>query len=148
METTDFKKRFHEIALANGFQSFFGAWLKESDESVVALILRKSNFSRLYYLRIKVNLKNAFGQVFEKNKEWVKHDVAHIMTGPGQEYVAAFDLENKMEESERTDKLKLLFVNEINKLSDKVLTRTGIIDLHKNDNLCLLPAVKEELGLN
>lgn len=148
METTDFKKKFHEIASANGFQSVFGAWFKESDESVVALILRKSNFSRLYYLRIKVNLKNAFGQVFEKNKECVKHDVADIMTGPGQEYAAAFDLENKMGEIERIDELELLFANEINKLTDKVLTRAGIIDLYKKDNLFLLPAIKQELGLN
>ena len=69
METKDFKKIFNEIALENGFQNIFGAWFKESNESVVALILRKSNFSRLYYLRIKVNLKSAFGQVFEKDKE-------------------------------------------------------------------------------
>jgi len=148
METVDFKKKFNEIAVANGFQSVFGAWFKESDESVVALILRKSDFSRLYYLRIKVNLKNAFGQKFEKNKEWVKHDIAHVMTGPGQEYAAALDLENKIGEIERIDKLEQLFANEINKLTDKVLTRTGIIDLHNNDNLFLLPAIKKELGLN
>lgn len=148
METKDFKKVFNEIAIENGFQSIFGAWFKESDESVIALILRKSNFSRLYYLRIKVNLKSAFGQVYEMDKEWVKHDIADIMLGPSPEYVDLFDLEKGIKDNGRIENLSRLFSNEINSLTEKVLTREGIIELHKKGDLFLLPAVKQELGLN
>jgi hypothetical protein len=148
MDTKNFKKVFNDIALDNGFQNNFGAWFKESDETVIALILRKSNFSRLYYLRIKVNLKHAYGQRFNKDKEWVKHDVADLMLGIGKEYDDLFDLEKEIKEEERVERLGELFSNVINQMTDKALTRNGIIELYKRNDLFLLPAVKKELGLN
>ena len=96
METKEFKRIFSDIAIRNGFKTFHGAWVKESDDCFLALILRKSNFSKLYYLRIKVNLKSAFGQVFENGKEWVQHDIAHVMLGIDRQLDKVFDLENKM----------------------------------------------------
>jgi hypothetical protein len=148
MDTKDFKEIFNDIALKNGFQNNFGSWFKESDETVIALILRKSNFSRLYYLRIKVNLKYAYGQTFKTDKEWVKHDVADVMLGIGKEYDDLFDLEKEIKERERVERLGELFSNVINQMTDKALTRNGIIELHKRNDLFLLPAVKKELGLN
>lgn len=91
MDTKEFKKTFNRLALDNGFESDFGAWFKESDEVILALILRKSSYSKLYYLRIKLNLKSAFGKTFQREKEWIKHDVAHIMQGPSAEFTDIFD---------------------------------------------------------
>ena len=77
----------------------------------------------------------------------MKHDIAHIMLGPSQEYVDLFDLEKEVKDTQRIENLGRLFSNEINRLTEKALTREGIIELHKKDDLFLLPAVKQELGL-
>lgn len=147
MDTKEFKETFNSIALNNGFESDFGAWFKESEEVILALILRKSNYSKLYYLRIKLNLKNAFGQTFQREKEWVKHDVAHIMCGPSNEFMEIFDLENQLKDLERKQKMENLFLTNIKPMTSKILTRRGIIELHKGEDLFLLPAVKNELGI-
>ena len=147
MDTKGFKKTFNRLALDNGFESDFGAWFKESDEVILALILRKSSYSKLYYLRINLNLKSAFGKTFQREKEWIKHDVAHIMQGPSAEFTGIFDLENQLTDLERTQKMEKLFSTYINQLTNKILTRTGIIELNKTEDFFLLPAVKTELGI-
>ena len=147
MDTKEFKKTFNSIALNNGFENDFGAWFKESDDVILALILRKSSYSKLYHLRIKLNFKNAFGQTFQREKEWVKHDIAHILSGPSIEFTDLFDLENQLTDLERTHKLEKLFLTVIIPLINKLLTRNGIIDLNKTGQLFLLPAIKEELGI-
>lgn len=147
MDTKEFKKAFNDFALKNGFATEFGAWFKESEECVLALILRKSSYSKLYYLRIKVSFKQAYGRTFKKEKDWVKHDVADIMQGPSNDFQDLFDLENNLTDRQRLEKMAKLFLNHINPLTNKILTREGIIALHNTEDLFLLPAVKEELGL-
>ncbi|MCB0380681.1 MAG: hypothetical protein KDD24_05440, partial [Flavobacteriales bacterium] len=80
-------------------------------------------------------------------KEWIKHDVAHIMQGPSAEFTDIFDLENQMTDLERTQKMEKLFSTYINPLTNKILTRTGIIELNITEDFFLLPAVKTELGI-
>lgn len=147
MDTKEFKNNFNRIALQSGFKSEFGAWFKESDECVLTLILRKSSYSKLYYLRIKLNLKDAFGQIFQREKEWVKHDVANVMIGPSKEFTEIFDLENDLTDHSRIEKMEELFLTEIIPLTNKILTRKGIIELNTSGQLFLLPAVKDELNL-
>ncbi len=146
METKDFKKSFDDTATANGFEKQFGAWFKESTECIVCLILRKSNFSKLYYLRIKVNFRHAYGLEFEKNKEWVKHDIADILVGPSREFDDLFDLEKEMPKDDRLKLMERLFGTDIHRLTEKLLYRDGIIELYKAGQIFLLPAVKLELG--
>ena len=134
------------MAIANGFERHFGAWFKESTESILVLILVKSNFSRLYYLGIKVNLRHAFGREFEKNKEWVKHDIANVLVGPSKEFDDLFDLEKEMPKDDRLKLMDRLFRTDIQRLTEKLLSREGIIELYKTGQIFLLPAVKVELG--
>lgn len=148
MDTKDFKKAFNEIATRHSFENLFGAWFKESSECILALILVKSDYSKLYYLRIKVNLKNAFGHTFKKEKEWVKHDIAHVMLGPGKEFADLFDLEKQMDDSERFKNLEVLFSTNIHRLVENALSRDGLIELYKTGDIFLLPAIKTELGVN
>ncbi len=148
METKDFKESFDDLAIAHGFERQFGAWFKESTECILGLILVKSNFSRLYYLRIKVNLRHAFGREFEKNKEWVKHDIANILVGPSKEFDDLFDLEKEMSKDDRTKLMERLFSTDIQCLTEKLLYRDGIIELYKTGQIFLLPAIKVELGTN
>ena len=148
MGTKEFKKSFNAIAIQNGFKSFFGAWIKESEDCFLALILRKSNFSKLYYLRIKVNLKSAFGQVFENNKEWIQHDIAHIMLGTDKQFEKVFDLENKMSEFDRREQMEKMFKTNINRLADKASTRQGLAELHKSNEAFPWGPVKQELGVD
>ena len=146
METKDFKKAFDDIAIANGFEKHFGAWFKESTDCILGLILVKSNFSRLYYLRIKVNLRHAYGREFEKNKEWVKHDIADILVGPSKEFDNLFDLEKEISKDDRLKLMERFFRTDIQRLTEKLLHRDGIIELYKTGQIFLLPAVKVELG--
>ena len=130
MDTKNFKERFNEIAIRHGFENLFGAWFKESSECVLALILVKSNYSKTYYLRIKVNLTNAYGRNFKKEKKWVNHDLADVVVGPGKEFADLFDLGKQMDDSERVRRLETLFATKLNTLVDKALSRDGLTELY------------------
>jgi hypothetical protein len=141
----DFKILFNDFALNYGFSNKFGAWFKESDECIVALILRKSNYSNLHYLRIKVDLKNMFHENSEVNKEWVKHDIADVLYEMGKNFNSLFDLENPIDDAVRTQKLELLFIEFLSPLVAKMLSINGLLDLNQKGIIFLLPIVKEGL---
>jgi len=148
MDSQEFKKVFSEIAIRHGFEQSFGALFKESNDCILALILRKSDYSNLYYLRIKVNLRSAFGKSFVKNKEWVKHDIAHIILGVGNQYDDLFDLERLIDDLSRKRKIEELFIKDIIPLTENALSIRGLINSHNKGEVLLVPAIKAELGLN
>jgi hypothetical protein len=147
MEAKDFKKLFTEIAKKNGLVNEINALFKESDFALIALILRKSSYSKLFYLRIKVKLKTP-GELFQEKKEWVKHDVSDILLGAEAKFNALFDLENQISDSERLNGLEDLFNTNLNELIKKTLDRDGLIELYKSGKLILQPAAKLKLGVN
>ena len=62
-----------------------------------------------------------------------------------KQFDAALDLEQQMEDVERTQSLESLFQDFVVSFSEKALTMQGIEELVRNEELYLLPAVKEEL---
>jgi len=61
----------------------------------------------LLYITVGGN-RPTFGREFDKNKEWVKHDIANILVGQSKEFDDLFDLEKEMP---KNDRLKLLWVD-------------------------------------
>ncbi len=147
MEIKELKNIVDSNATKNGFEKLFGAWFKESSETIIALILVKSNYSQTYYLRIKVNLKKAFGQTYTKDKDWVKHDIAHVLLQPDKKYNNYFDLTNTIKDLDRKEKIEELFFESIVPMTNLALTRQGLIELNKQGKLILFNTVKNELGI-
>ncbi len=99
----------------------------------------------LLYITVGRN-RPTYGREFDKNKEWVKHDIANILVGPSKEFDDLFDLEKEMPKDDRLKLMGRLFRTDIQQLTEKLLSREGIIELYKTGQIFLLPAVKVELG--
>ncbi len=146
MDSKEFKKKFDNMAIVNGFEKAFGGWFKESSECITVLDLQKSNFGVYYELNIKIFIQDLFSKKYIKSKELVKKDPGHIFTRQPNNYKDLLDFDISMSDMQREDKLKCLFGEFIVPFTNKALTRTGIKELAQLGEITLLPAVKEELA--
>lgn len=144
METESFKNLFDVTAQTNGYEKAFGSWFKESTECIVVLELQRSNFSKLYYLHIKVFVQGLFRKIYLKNKEIAKNSMGHINGGSTIKEKDIFDLEVQISEEERKLKLEKYFADNIIPFTDQVLTKSGIQEMIRKGTF-VTPAVKEEL---
>ncbi|MDE3046707.1 MAG: DUF4304 domain-containing protein [Verrucomicrobiota bacterium] len=144
MDNKIFKKIFDVIAKKNGFESAFGGWFKQSEECIFTIQLTRSNFGNYYMVEVKTYIQGAFGNRYFKDKSLLR-DIGDIFRGEPKEFEAALNLEQQMEDEERTQKLESLFQNFIVPFSEKALTKHGIYELAEKEEIYLLPAVKEEL---
>jgi len=146
METTEFKKIFGEISKENGFERAYEGWFKESPEVILVLDLQKSNFGNYYYLNIKLFIQGTFGNVYSKSKQLVKTDGGDIFLRHPDNYSNLLDLDAPFSDIDRKAGLRNMFNDFIVPFSNKSSTKEGIKELHKNEQLFILPAVNEELG--
>ena len=144
METKDFRKLFKDLAKKNGFESAFSGWFKQSEECIFTMELIRSNFGRYYMVDLKIYVQGTFGNHYVKDKSLLRN-VGDFFSRTPKQFEAALDLEQQMEDVERTQKLESLFQDFVVPFSEKALTMHGIEKLVKNEELYLLPAVKEEL---
>jgi hypothetical protein len=147
MNSKEFKKAFNKLAQSHGFASVFGGWYKESSECIVILELLKSNFGNYYQLLIKTFIQGAFSTSYTPNKELIKSSCGHITKSENPEYKDALDLDISMDDNSRIEQLGNLFQRQIMPFMDKALSKIGIAELAQNNEIYLLPAVKEELGV-
>jgi hypothetical protein len=147
MNSKEFKSVFDTVAKASGFAKAFGGWFKESSECIAVLELQKSNFGDYYMLNIKIFIQGAFGYTYFPNKDLIKSPMGDVTANETQEYKDVLDFDEPMDDVKRKEKLEMLFKNRILPFVNKTLTKNGIIELAKNGELSLLPAVKKELGL-
>src|SRR5690606_13432973 len=117
----------------------------EGDDSAVFLILRRSAWSRYYYLRLKVELK-PFEADFDK-LAYTKHDLGDVMMSLDSEHSELFDLENELSDPERTKRLDSFFDTIVKQWISDMLVKRRIIELHQSGRLSLLPFVKSKLGI-
>lgn len=148
MDSRDFKKLFNAYAINNGFESAHGGWIKESDECILVLELQKSSFGDYFELNIKIYIQGIFGYYYVMNKDLIKKYTGDVFTRPPLEFKQLFDFDIKISEVERIKKTVELFDEFINPLTEKALSREGIIVLGKKDMLTFLPAVENELNDN
>ncbi len=148
MDNKSFKKIISRNTLELGFKKKWSAWIKETDETIIALMLKKSVFYNRYYLQIKINIK---GTTIEENvltKSWIKHSVADIFLSFDSEYSELFDLDSNLVEGERKKELCNVYQNDLKHLVDKATTKEGIIELADRETILLFPYTRNKLGLN
>ncbi len=146
MENKHFKKLIEENAKKIGFQKLKTSFFKESDDTLVFLIPRKSGYSNSYYLRLKVEIKP-----IEYNfdfSEYIRHDVGDIIMSIDTDMRELFDLENDLADSERIEKMEEFFKGKVDSLVKIMLSKEKIIESRQNDNLFILPNTKTKLGLS
>lgn len=146
MNNKEFKMHFDYVAKENGFEKAFGAWWKQTSESLVVLYLQKSNFGNYYDLLIKVFFHGFFGNQYTKNKELISKTPS-VLLGAPSEYNKLFDLDDPIEDQIRIVLLKKLFATSLVPKIIKAMTKDGVINMYHNKEIVLLPRIKELLGL-
>jgi len=145
MEVNVFKTIFNEAAKSYGFESAFGGWFKESNESIVVLNLQKSNFGNYYDINLKIYIQGMFGNIYIRNKDLVKKDTGDVFRRQPPEYKDVLNLDNLVRDETRKNILNDLFAKFIVPFTDKALSKSGIRELAAKEEIALLPAIKEQL---
>ncbi|MES2389559.1 MAG: DUF4304 domain-containing protein [Bacteroidota bacterium] len=148
MDNKEFRKLFGITAKYNGFESAFGGWFRESMECIIVLSLQKSNLGDYFDLNIKIFIKGIFGYSYVINKDLIKNDTGDVFRRQPQEYSEVFNLDARMDEAERKNKLEILFGKFINPFTDKSLLISGILEQAEMSEVALLPAVKAALSIS
>jgi hypothetical protein len=146
MESKKLKEIFDETAKAKSFEKKFNGWFKESDECICVLDLQKSNYADYYDLNIKIFIQGLFGKKYHPNKELVKKDTGDVFRRLPEEFKDVLNLSLLISEHERQVKLKYLFENFIEPFVLKANTKSGLIELAREERIFLLPAVRTELN--
>ena len=144
METKEFKAMFGKIAKGNGFKFLYGGWCKESEECFVVFYLQRSYYSRLYYPKIKINIRGVWG-MDSINSILVQTDHAQIREFAPDEYNPVFDLESELDDNTRKNMIEKLFETYVVPLTNKALSLEGIEELANAGEIQIEPVVKEEL---
>ena len=144
METKEFKAIFGKIAKSNGFRLLYGGWCKESKECFVIFYLQRSCYSRLYYPKIKINIRGVWG-MDSINSTLVQTDYAQIRKFAPNEYDLVFNMESNLDADTRRVMLEKLFETYVVPLTDKALSLEGIEELANAGEIQIEPVVKEEL---
>lgn len=145
MNNKEFSNIFQKIAVENNFNELHGGWFRESNESIIILNLQKSNFKNNLYLNIKIYFKSIFGNKYILDKKLVKNDIGDIFRRQPKEFDEFLDFDNSLSDNDRIEGLNKLFKVFILPLSDKALSKIGLIELDKQGVLFLFPAVKSEI---
>lgn len=146
MESKDFKSLFDDLAKANNFEKAFGGWFKESSECIAVLDLQKSNFGDYYELNIKIFVQEMFGKIHSKSKDLVKKEIGTVFTRQPKAFKDALDFDVPISDVKRKKRLEDLFKEFIVPFIDKALSREGLRELAQQEEIFLLPAVKQQLG--
>lgn len=147
MDSKEFKNIFSDLAKRNGFVKAFGGWFLESPECIIILDLQMSNFGKYYDLNIKIFVQGIFGSVYTKSKDLFKKSIGNIFRRHPPEFRDVLDLANQMDDKERQQRLESLFNEFIIPFSKKAASKGGIKELANKEQIFILPAVKEALGI-
>lgn len=147
MENKIFRKTLNTIAKNNGFESVYNGWFRESQECIVSLYLQKSGYSNLYYLNIRIFVQGFYDKTYIKSKDLDYKEGGGIFRRQPIEYDNAFDLENLCSDEKRIEDLQRLFKEFLVPYTDKALSKNGILELYKRQEIFLLPTEKAILGI-
>lgn len=145
MENKEFRKIIDGLARGRDFIKLFNNYFKKSEECILSLGLQKSNFGNYYYLNVKIFVHGVFGNHYSISKELV-NDTGNVFIRPPGEYDRFLDLELTLADEDRKKNLEKMFNDFIIPFTTKALTKEGIKELANTDQICLLPAVRKELG--
>jgi len=145
MEKIIFKKSIRELAEKYSLEVGFGAFFKEFEEVLIVIDLQKSNFSSLYYFNINSYVQGAFGEKYIKSKELVRRPNGHLFIRPPEKYTDCLDLECKMPDDLRINKLKILFEDFLLPYINSIKTKKEIIKNYQGKESYLAPSIEKEI---
>ena len=137
MESKDFRELIERNSKKLQLEKFKTTYYIESADSIVFLILVKSNYSKKYYLRLKTEIK-PLEKDFDK-EDFIKHDIADILVSLDSESPEIFDLENNLTDFERSEKMNQFFADYVEQWIKAMLSKESIIDKYNKEDLFLLP---------
>ena len=144
MESKEFRELIERNSKKLQLEKYKTTYYTESADSIVFLILVKSNYSKNYYLRLKTEIK-PLEKDFDK-KDFIKHDISDILVSLDSESPEIFDLENHLTDFERGEKMNKFFANNVEHWIKAMLSKESIIEKTKKENMVLLPYTKSKLG--
>jgi hypothetical protein len=136
---------FDDVAQKNKFTKSFGGWFCQTDECIIVLDMQKSNFSNQFLLNIKIYIQGIFGNTYTPDKNLVKKDIGDVFRRQPNEFNDVFDFENALTDSKRKERMEELFNSFIVPFLNKALFKKGILELYKNGDVFLLPAIEKYL---
>ena len=145
MESKDFRELIERNSQKLQLEKYKTTYYTESADSIVFLILVKSNYSEKYYLRLKTEIK-PFEKDFDK-EDFIKHDISDILLSLDSESPEIFDLENDLTDFERSEKMNQFFADNVEQWIKPMLSKESIIAKCNKEDLFLLPYTKSKLGL-
>ena len=145
MESKDFRELIERNSKKLQLEKYKTTYYTESADSIVFLILVKSNYSKNYYLRLKTEIK-PLEKDFKK-EDFIKHDISDILVSLDSESPEIFDLENHLTDFERGEKMNEFFTNNVEQWIKAMLSKESIIEKSNKKDLVLLPYTKSKLGL-
>lgn len=145
MESKQFRKLFSELATENEFVSVPGGWYKDTAETLVILQLQASQYSRFYYLNIKIYIHGTFEEKYVPNKFYVAKHPGSILSRQPTIYNEIFDLDNEISDEARKSLLKSFFNDYLNESYESFKSVEGILQLEKSGKLNILDVVKNKL---
>lgn len=145
MNSKEFKAVFNEYAKKNGFESAFGGWFKDGPSSIIVLDLQKSNYGDYYELNIKIYIQGMFGNNYLRSKDLVKKEIGNVSLRQPAAFRSIFNFDEAMDDDFRRQKLNELFSEFITPISNRAMSLPGILELEKQKEIHLTPAVKGEL---
>ncbi|PKD20001.1 hypothetical protein APR41_15110 [Salegentibacter salinarum] len=145
MESKDFRELIERNSKKLQLEKYKTTYYTESADSIVFLVLIKSNYSKNYYLRLKTEIK-PLEKDFNK-EDFIKHDISDILVSLDSESPEIFDLENHLTDFERGEKMNKFFANNVEQWIKAMLSKESIIEKSNKEDLVLLPYTKSKLGL-
>jgi len=147
MNIKEFKLLLDNSSELYGFEKYFGGWIKASTECIAVLELQKSKFGNFYYLNIKIYIKGLFKRNYMPSKELIKNPMGDLTSRETQLRNSTFNLDDPITDEQRKDDLEKILDTIIMPFVNQTSTRSGILELASQNKIFLLPAVKEELGV-
>jgi hypothetical protein len=146
-QVADLRKAIDPVAKQRGFSKGPGFWFMASNECVVTVDLQRSNWGSECYLNIKIHIQGLFGETYDtQSKLWKR--VGNVFARAPQRYMPILTLSDDLTPTERQSGLEDMFNDFIVPLAELGQSRSGVIDLHQQGKVFLLPAVRERLYAN
>lgn len=145
MTSKEFRKIFEKTAKKYGFKSMSGGCYKDSPECLTTLYLQKSDYGDYFQLNINIYVQGYNNKHYIPDKNIVQLLLGQIKADAPHKYRNILDFDEEMEDDVRISRLEELFETYIIPLTDKGLSKQGIIELLKTKKFLVPPGFKEFL---
>lgn len=144
MDSQSLRVMFGALAEQAGYSTHESIWFRVSLETVVALDLQKSSYSRMHYLNIRVWINGSWTRT--RGIDELLVESGDIFRREPPEFSAALDLENSIDPPDRRAMLEQLFRTFLVPFTEMTGTLTGIRRAQDAGLVYLLPVIRKQLN--